>query len=147
MLSVKFARALPWSVSVVKLPLTLLLIPPVIALASCNVDLGLSCKKVAGSYCLEQWEDGETYYLRDKRGNPNAGGGAIDGVVRRIAWTSDLILVDRHALFRGDPDGWMVIDVRRRAMRGPVSEAEARSLFEQIRLRPKTASEAWRAMS
>ena len=110
-------------------------------LAGC-MDQGIGCKKVAGSFCLEQWEDGQTYYLLDGRGD-NRPGGAIGGVVRTIAWGPDLILVDRKPLFGGAPEGWMVIDVRSHRARGPIPDAEATATVEQHALRSTTAAEAW----
>jgi len=115
-------------------------------LAGCNVDLGFGCRRVAGTYCLEQWEDNSTYYLNDRAAETNDGGGAIDGTVQRIAWTRDLILVERRANSRGDPDGWMLIDVVRRKMRGPVVEAEAQATLTREGMRPVSAADAWRRL-
>ena len=93
-------------------------------LCGCNIDSGWSCRPVSGDYCLERWEDGKTYYLRDKRHPDLSGGGVIDGVVQRIGWTDSTIIAWRKPLFGGDPWGWMVIDVRRRSVEGPISDAE-----------------------
>src|SRR5258708_6498701 len=94
-------------------------------LCGCNVDLGLACRTVAGIYCLDKWEDGQSYYLNDRRGyglggGGKDGGGVIDGTVQQIGWTDRVILVDRQAIWGGDPNGWMVIDVRQRIVRGPI---------------------------
>lgn len=122
-------------------------------LSGCNVDFGADCRTVAGIYCLDQWEDGQTYYLFDQReyslrgqlsgNNVNDGGGVIDGVVRRIAWTSRVILVDRQAVAGSDPNGWMIIDVGRKKVRGPITDAEASSLIARYGLRPQLPASAW----
>ena len=115
-------------------------------LAGCNVDFGFGCRRVAGTYCLQQWEDNSTYYLNDRAAETNEGGGAIDGTVQRIAWTRDLILVERRANFRGDRDGWMLIDVAGRKMRGPIAEAEAHATLTRAGMRAVSAADAWRGL-
>jgi hypothetical protein len=117
-----------------------------VGLAGCNVDFGFACRRVAGSYCLERWEDGATYYLFDRSTRMEGGGGAIDGVVQRMAWTHDLILVERKALFGGDPNGWMVIDVAQRKVRGPITAAEAQALLARQGIQPASAADAWRRL-
>ena len=109
------------------------------------IDQFIDCRKGAGSYCLMQWEDGQTYYLMDGRGDDRPGG-AIDGVVRAIAWGPDLILVDRKPLFGGDPDGWLVIDVRKHTVQGPVTHAEATATIARRSLRSATAPAAWKQL-
>jgi hypothetical protein len=110
-------------------------------IAGC-LDQFIDCRKVAGSYCLERWEDGQTYYLLDGRRDDRPGG-AIEGVVRAVAWGPDLILVDRKPLFGGDPEGWIVIDARKHTVRGPITDAEATATIEHRSLRSATAAAAW----
>jgi hypothetical protein len=89
-------------------------------LVSCDQDpLGLAYKGLPGGYYLHRWEDGKTYYLEDKR-KQGSSGGIIDGTVEEIGWNTRFILVKRQSLFKGDPDGWMLIDVINKEIRGPV---------------------------
>lgn len=86
--------------------------------------LNLSQRKVAGPYMLERFESGK-FYLQ-KKGTEHDGGGCNDGTVEAIGWTNGFIFARRNATFRGDQDGWMVIDVSKQSMTGPLSEAEFR---------------------
>jgi hypothetical protein len=117
------------------------------ALASCNVDYGFGCRRLAGPYCLEQWEDGGTYYLLDRSSGTTGGGGVIDGTVQRIAWTRELILAERKANFGGDPNGWMVINASGKTVRGPIPESEAQAILIRERLRPMSAADAWQRLA
>jgi len=45
---------------------------------------GLAERPVAGGVSLEQWEDGETYYLTGF--DHDEGGGLVDGTVQRLGW-------------------------------------------------------------
>ncbi len=123
-----------------------LLVSLAAVLAGCNVDLGFGCRRIAGTYCLEQWEDNSTYYFNDRAAESHDGGGAIDGTVQRIAWTRDLILVERRANFRGDLDGWMLVDVPARKVRGPIAEADAQAILTRAGMRPVSAADAWRRL-
>jgi hypothetical protein len=78
-----------------------------------------------GRLQLEQWEDGNTYYL-NKKGHKGSGsgGGLLDGTVQRIGWSQRYIVAKRYSTFRGDPDGWMVIDLQSGEITGPFSDAE-----------------------
>jgi hypothetical protein len=102
------------------------------------LPFGGSERRIAGPYRLEQWEDGATYYLRGPGEDPDGGGGLLEGTVTRIAWTRGVIVARRYANFRGDPDGWMVIDVRARTLTGPLSDSAlaARPDLAAIRTMP-----------
>jgi hypothetical protein len=105
---------------------------------------GLSRRKVAGPYRLQQWEDGQTYYLV---GGPQAAssGGAIEGTVLRMGWSRDRIVVQRSAVFGGAID-WMVIDVGRREVSGPFTEAQIRGRADLAHLTLYSAADAWRKL-
>lgn len=86
---------------------------------ACDLDpFGFSCRDIAEDYCLQQWEDGFTYYLDDDRAPSNDGGGALDGRVFQIGWNDRFIVAQRSATSGGDL-GWMVVDLRTRAVSGP----------------------------
>jgi hypothetical protein len=102
-------------------------------------------RTVVGKYRIQQWEDFETYYL-NKKGQEDSGGGIIDGTVRRIGWSNHYIIVERHANYRGDPDGWMVIDVNTDKITGPITEAEFRARPELKDIPIYQASEAWKKL-
>jgi hypothetical protein len=102
---------------------------------------------VAGDYRLEQFEDGQTYYLH-KRGHDDSseGGSIIGGIVLRLGWSSRYIVAERHSIYRGDPDGWMIIDVQSAAMSGPFTEAEFRARPEAQGIQVYQVSEAWKKL-
>lgn len=94
-----------------------------IALAACDQDpFGLSHRRVSGDYYLQQWEDGQTYYLDDSDTESTSGGGVLDGTVEKIGWDNDYIVVKRNPMFAGDGEGWMVVDVRKKIVSGPYSK-------------------------
>jgi hypothetical protein len=100
-------------------------------------------KSLPGGFDLEKWEDGITFYVTGPDGKNQDGGGAIEGTALRLAWNSDLIAVERYATFRGDKDGWMIIDVKTKKVSGPVSNEVFMELQNKYQLRVMTAMEAW----
>lgn len=102
----------------------------------------LSQRKVIGPYKLEQFESGK-YYLR-KSGAEDNGGGCIEGTVERIGWTKDFIFAERHSTYRGDPDGWMIIDTRNGSISGPLPENEFKKRYPGVQ--PLTSQEAWKKL-
>jgi hypothetical protein len=118
------------------------------ALTGCEL-FDLSCKRVAGAYCLDQWEDGQTYYLEIQRPlgqQDDNGGGVIDGTVLRLGWNKSYILADRKPLVAGDPSGWMLIDINTRRVSGPFDDATVMSLPEAKGMHFVSASEAWKEL-
>jgi hypothetical protein len=102
-------------------------------------------RKLAGDFLLEQWEDGTTYYLR-RRGHDSQGGGIIEGTVVRIGWSSRYILAQRYSIFRGDPDGWMIIDVQSGSITGPFTDAQLQARPEASGITTLPVAEAWRRL-
>jgi hypothetical protein len=90
-------------------------------------------RTIVGNYQLEQWEDFETYYLC-KKGEEFSGGGLIEGTVKSLGWNSNYIVAKRYSTYRGDPDGWMIIDVKSGKISGPLNDADfaARSELKSI---------------
>lgn len=122
--------------------LSIVLLSIVIASAGCGQQ-----RKVAGAYRLEQWEDGKTYYLH-QRGHDDSseGGSVIGGTVIRIGWSSRYILADRLSIYRGDPDGWMIIDVQAGTMSGPFTEKDFLARPEAQGVKIYKADEAWKSL-
>ena len=104
-------------------------------------------RTVAGAFQLEQWEDRKTYYLH-KSGldDSSMGGSVIGGTVLRIGWNSRFIVAERYSFYRGDPDGWMIIDVVSGAFSGPFLEAEFRARPEAQGIQIYEVSEAWKKL-
>lgn len=111
---------------------------PLIFAAGCD-----NTKSLPGNYQLERWEDNKTYYLHGPSHVAEQGGGLIEGTVLRLAWNDEMIGVERYATFRGDRDGWMVIDIKSGRISGPVSGAEFETIRNRYRLQVQTASVAW----
>jgi hypothetical protein len=104
-------------------------------------------RTVAGAFRLEQWEDGTTFYLH-KRGLDDSaqGGSVIGGTVLRLGWSSRFVVAERHSIYRGDPDGWMIIDVQSGAISGPFTDAEFKARPESQGIQIHEANEAWRRL-
>ena len=101
------------------------------SLASGCVDqdpLGLSRRTLIEPYVLEKSE-GDIYYIQ-KSGSLQNGGGFLEGTVEEIGWTNGFIFARRSGLMRGDPanpDGWMIIDVTKGKLSGPINDSQFRS--------------------
>lgn len=100
-------------------------------------------KSLPGNYKLERWEDNKTYYLLGPSPQDGKGGGLIDGAVLRLAWNDEVIGVERFSTFRGDPDGWMVIDIKSGKISGPISKTEFDILSAKYHLQVKEVGQAW----
>jgi hypothetical protein len=111
------------------------------------IKFGGQERTVVGDYRLEQFEDFETYYLH-KRGQDDSlqGGSFIGGIVLRIGWSSRYVVVERRSFYRGDPDGWMVIDVKTGDMTGPFTEADFKARQESQGIQIYGAAEAWKRL-
>lgn len=86
---------------------------------------GLSCRRIAGNYCLRQWEDEKTYYIDTLDGRDHGGGGVIDGTVKAISWNVQYIVVLREPNFASDGHGYMSINVQNGRLDGPVASVGA----------------------
>jgi len=88
-----------------------------VAVTACDQDpLGLAQRPVAGRVSLEVFEL-DSYYLHLPESS-EAPGGQLKGQVRRLAWDSTTVLVER------DSD-YAVVDVRSGWVRGPLDVAAA----------------------
>lgn len=63
-----------------------------------------------------------------------AGCRCIEGAAEQIRWINGFILAKRRACFRGDPDGWMVIDVGNQSISGPLTDDRLCELCRQRKL-------------
>ena len=109
----------------------------------CASGCNPSQRKVDGAYRLERFDENGKFYL-EKSGVEETGGGCIDGTVEEIGWTNGIIFAKRYATYRGDPDGWMVIDVAKQSMIGPLPEAEFRQKYPSVQtLSPE---DAWKKL-
>lgn len=104
-------------------------------------------RKLPGGFRLEQWEDGTTYYLH-RRGHDDSkeGGSIIGGTVVRIGWSTRYILAQRYSIFRGDRDGWMIIDVQSGSITGPFTDAQLQTRPEATGITTFPVAEAWRRL-
>ena len=115
----------------------------ILCASACDQDpFNLSQRKVSGPYRLQRFE-ARLFYLVSA-GAKVDGGGCLDGTVERIGWTNGFIFAKRRACFRGDPDGWMIIDVSKQSMAGPLSEAEFVKRYPSVRT--FSAEEAWKKL-
>ena len=101
---------------------------------------GLSTRDIRGSYELEQWEDGITYYLRGPS-HLEGGWGALEGMVEKIGWSDDYIFAFQTDC--GSGSGWRIIDVKE----GTVSEIknyfEIEKVLESTGIDVHSPSTAW----
>jgi hypothetical protein len=122
------------------------LLASVLMLSSCGQDpLHMSYRTVQGNFVLHRWEDGKTYYL-ERKGRDVSGGGVLDGTVTAIGWNSSYIVARRHALFAGDPDGWMIVSVRDRSVRGPYSDDQVKAMPEMRGITALSSEQAFKEL-
>lgn len=105
---------------------------------------GLSRRQIAGSIHLEQWEDFERYYLVGPE--QLNGGGLLEGTVQQIGWNDRYVLAFRYSTFRGDPDGWMIVDSRSGTIKGPFADAELAQHPGIQGIDPVAPSVAWQLL-
>jgi hypothetical protein len=103
-------------------------------------------KSLPGNYKLERWEDNKTYYLQGPSQQDGKGGGLIDGVVLRLAWSDEVIGAERFSTFRGERDGWMIIDVKSGKISGPISKSEFDIFRNKYHLQVKEVDQAWKEL-
>lgn len=109
----------------------------------CLIGCSPGQRKISGPYRLVRFDENGKFYL-EKAGAEKPGGGCIEGTVEEIGWTNELIFARRHSTYRGDPDGWMVIDVRKESVIGPLSYAEFRQKYPGVQtLAPE---DVWRKL-
>jgi len=98
---------------------------------------------MAGDYYLQRWEDGKTYYIEQAGQENTQGGGVLGGTVEMIGWNDHYIVARRISNFRGDPDGWLVIDVKARTTKGPFDADALAQLPEANGMKFLEPSAAW----
>ena len=79
-------------------------------------------RRLTGGYVLERFDENGKYYV--SHGGEWSGGGTFDGTIDSIGWSDDRILAKVTRIYRGDRDGWYVLDVATGAIRGPLTEGE-----------------------
>jgi hypothetical protein len=102
-------------------------------------------RSLPGPYELERSEGGDVYWINGPGGKTTAGG-VLEGSVEQIGWSDKYIIAYRHSTFRGDPDGWMVIDVKSRRIVGPLGEAELKQNRELQPIHAVAVAEAWKRL-
>ena len=107
-------------------------------------SLLLSCtegpsKKLVDRYRLERFSESGSYYVIDAR-NHSSGGGVFDGVVDEIGWNDDWILARVRRLYHGDSNGWYVLNVRTREVKGALlpSDIKKDPVLAKLQTRPCT---------
>lgn len=118
----------------------------ILVFLGCDQDpFRLNRRKVAGIYFLQRWEDGKIYYLEAKNGE-HTGGGVLNGTVTLIGWNENYIIAKRHSIFRGDPDGWMIINVQQQSIEGPLSDENIKTRMETKGMHFIMPEEAWKKL-
>ncbi len=102
-------------------------------------------RAILADYELAQSEDSSLFYLV-REGAQDNGGGVLDGTVVRIGWNGHYILAERKANFRGDKDGWMIIDTSTNRTTGPFTDAELKAHPETQDMAVMSAPEAWKRL-
>jgi len=119
-------------------------------LTACSI-IGSPQKKVTGDYYLTQWEGGPSYYLdRRTKVETQGDGGKVEGVIQRIGWNEDLIIVNRQGINPPADDNWVVIDVRKNEVQGGFSDEQFMNLKREnpslAQIEIYSAEDAWETL-
>lgn len=98
-----------------------------VLLCGCNP----SHRQLTGGYYLDRFDeggvfDGASYYV-GAPGKAIDGGGVFDGTVQEIGWNKDWILARVRKVYRGDPDGWYLLNVKTGQITGPLQNSELKT--------------------
>ena len=117
-----------------------------LTLSACEVDLlNSNCRPIGESgYALCRAENGAVLFYLESAGQPASGGGLLEGTVRSIGWNSQVIVADRKAMFGGDPDGPMVLDIASKKVSGPFGLDAVAGQYPSIKM--SRASDAWETL-
>lgn len=77
---------------------------------------------ILGGYYLEKFPENNHFYLR-RRGDGSIGG-VFDGYLLSIGVSTNVIIAYVKRLYRGDVDGWYMLDVKSGRLTGPLSDGE-----------------------
>lgn len=102
---------------------------------------GQSTRDVAGSYKLQQWEDGQTYYLKGPSKISNEAHGAIEGTVGEIGWNDDFILVWQNEC--GSGRGWRLINLSDNSVSILISKEDIENDSRTAGITTYPAKELW----
>lgn len=92
-------------------------------LCGCNPSHG----QLSGGYYMERFDEGRTSYYVGAPGKEVNGGGVFDGTVQEIGWNKDWILARVRRIYRGDPDGWYLLNVKTGQITGPLQSSELKT--------------------
>jgi hypothetical protein len=109
----------------------------------CSAGCSPSQRKVAGPYRLELFDENKKFYL-EKAGVDESAGGCIEGTVEEIGWTNGFIFARRCAIYHGDTNGWMIIEVGKGSITGPLSETDFRAKYPGVQTFPP--EDAWKRL-
>ena len=81
-------------------------------------------RRLAGGYRLNLFSESGEYYVDEPGVRLTRGGGVFDGTVEKVGWSDTLILARVTRIWGGDPNGWYVLDVETKIVRGPLTDQE-----------------------
>ena len=111
----------------------------------CDVDPSqlFGRRVVAGDYYLtnvETW-----YLLEDRKADRQTGCGVIEGHIKQLGWNDNWIIAWRKSCI-GESDGWMIVDVQKKEVAGPVSDDELARRIELRKLERVDPRTAWKRL-
>ena len=115
-------------------------------LSACDSDLfDSNCRPIGDSgYSLCRDQNGPVAFYVESAGQSPSGGGVLDGTVQTIGWNDQVIIANRRANFRGDPDGLMVLDLATKKVAGPFSQDAVTGRYPSVKL--SSAADAWESI-
>jgi hypothetical protein len=102
---------------------------------------GQTTRDIIGSYELEQWEDGQTYYLKGPSKISNEAHGAIEGTVGEIGWNDNFILVWQNEC--GSGRGWRLINLKDNSVSELISKDDIENDSRAAGITTYPAKELW----
>lgn len=102
---------------------------------------GQTTRDIIGSYELQQWEDGQTYYLKGPSKISNEAYGAIEGTVGQIGWNDNYILVWQNEC--GSGRGWRLINLKDNSVSALISKDDIGNDSRAHGIKTDPSNETW----
>lgn len=104
-----------------------------IIFCGCDSDpFGRNLSKITGKYLIENDDSASPilYYIVEK--GTDSPGGVFEGIVKKVAWKEDRLLVDVQKLSSGDLSGWYILDIRSERITGPINDPKEIALYHVV---------------
>ena len=94
----------------------------------CIADILGDSRRLPGGYYVECWDRERGHYTLGGPTHSADAGGVLKGRLELLGWNDDYIVAWRVPMVAGDGKGWMIVDIRTHAVRGPLTTEQLDTL-------------------